>query len=61
MLTLHPQPGSSSASTVLKMASFLFAQIAYVTKLLENLGLEKRKEKNIPAPGNVSEVDNSKK
>ena len=31
----------------------------YVTKLLENLGLEKRKEKNTPSPSNVAEVDNS--
>ena len=31
----------------------------YVTKLLENLGLEKRTEKNTPAPGSVSEVDNT--
>ena len=52
---------SSSASTAFKDGKpFVRLDSKYVIKLLESLGLEKRKEKETPAPGSVSEVDNSK-
>ena len=50
----------STSSVRFLKPQYSFEDSKYVATSLENLGLEKRKKKNIPAPGNVPEIDNSK-